>query len=165
MGGIRETSQPYDAIARTVSGPTFDDWWTRADTGKFPWTVLPPYGHGGGGVAGENPTISVIEFYVTPFDRWASDNIEESVPSDLTAGEVIGFGIAVLDADPPEYDGIALPWVSEATQHFEHYLGIWELRADGFIDGLLLPAAPAVPEDSAIEAVSWGRIKASLEFE
>ena len=67
---IRETSQPHDVIARTVSGPTLDDWWTRADTGKFPWTVLPPYGHGGGGVVGVNPTISVIEFYVTPFDRW-----------------------------------------------------------------------------------------------
>ena len=72
------------------------------------------------------------------------------MPSDLTAGEVIGFGVAL---------GIK-PCSTLSTT-----LGIWELRADGFIDGLLLPAAPAVPEDSAIEAVSWGRIKASLEFE
>ena len=61
----------YEAIARTVGGPTLDNPGTRIQTGEFAWTALPPYGEGGGGVAGEAPIISVIELYVTPFDHWA----------------------------------------------------------------------------------------------
>ena len=38
--------------------------------------------------------------------------------------------------------------------------------ADYFLDGLLLPADPAEPgENSAVESVSWGRIKAALPVE
>ncbi len=39
-------------------------------------------------------------------------------------------------------------------------------RADVYLDGLLLPATAAEPiEDTAVESVSWGRIKAALEME
>ena len=31
------------------------------------------YGDAGGMAAGENPTISVVELYVTPFDEWGED--------------------------------------------------------------------------------------------
>ena len=106
-----EPNQIYQAIARTSSGPTVDDWFTRNATGEFAWTVLPPYGDGGGGVFGENPTISAIEFYVTPFDRWAYDDIEGNVISDLTAGQVIGFAILVNDWDGGHG---GLHWVPEA---------------------------------------------------
>ena len=42
----------------------------------------------------------------------------------------------------------------------------FDLQADGYLDGLLLPPAEAESgEDSAVESVSWGRIKASLEME
>ena len=162
---VRDRSQVYYAIARTHDGPNLDDWWTRWATEEFAWTVLPPYGDGGGGVAGENPTISVIELYVTPFDRWASDDVEGSVASDLNAGKVIGFGIVVRDSDPPEYDEAAWPFL-EATQPVDHYDAITFLRADGYLDGLLLPPAGAESGgNSAVESVSWGRIKASLEME
>ena len=75
--------------------------------------------HGGGlgcdmdcsWVEGEEPVISVIELYVTPFDRLVYDDIDGSVASDLTAGKVIGFGIVVHDNDEPD-DGGA--WVPEA---------------------------------------------------
>ena len=161
---IRNRSQGYFAVARTPDGPTMDDPWTRHGTGEFAWTVLPPYGDSGGGVAGETPTISVIELYVTPFDRWALDDIEGSVASDLNAGKVIGFGIVVFDSDPPEYDELAWPFI-EATQPVDHNEAINFLRADGYLDGLLLsPAGAESREDSAVESVSWGRIKASLEM-
>ena len=83
---VREHTQKYNAIARTPDGPHLDDSVTRQATGEFSWAVLPPYGDAGGGVFGENPTISVIELYVTPFDRWAYDDVEGSVVSDLNAG-------------------------------------------------------------------------------
>ena len=133
---VRRRTQRYEAIARTVSGPTLDDASTRYITEKIAWTVLPPYGQGGGGVAGEAPTISVIEFYVTPFDRFASMDVSSSwVPEAMNRG----------DADDRQYE-------------------IDHLWADYFLDGILLPAG-AEPEDTAVESVSWGRIKASLELE
>ena len=39
------------------------------------------------------------------------------------------------------------------------------MRADGYLDGLLLPPAADEPEDTAVESASWGRIKAALEME
>ena len=78
-------TQRYDAIARTVSGPTLYSIIDFFSTGALSWKLFPPYGDAGGGVFGEGPTISVIEFYVTPLDQWeAWDDIEGSVFSDLT---------------------------------------------------------------------------------
>ena len=158
-------TQIYHAIARTASGPTLDDG-IRSEAGGFSWKVLPPYGDGGGGVFGEAPTISAIEFYVTPFDHWGEwDSVEESVVSDLAAGQVIGFAIAVYDWD--EDGELWDTWTPRAMLPSDDPLfDIRFLRADFFLDGLLLSAHPAEPEeDTAVESVSWGRIKASLELE
>ena len=161
---IRDRSQQYHAIASTPEGPTLDDSWTRHRTEEFAWTVMPPYGDAGGGVFGENPVISVIELYVTPFDRWAYDDVEGSVISDLAAGQVIGFGITVNEYDPPDVDW-NVPWV-EGAEPVDHFWAMYLLQADGYLDGLLLPAPGAEPgEDSAVSSVSWGRIKAALELE
>lgn len=111
---VREHTQKYNAIALTPDGPNLDDPVTRQGTGEFSWAVLPPYGDAGGGVFGENPAISVIELFVTPFDRWAYDDIEGSVASDLNAGQVIGFGIMVTDEE--DDPGI---WL-EASGGFDH---------------------------------------------
>ena len=157
---IRVRSQRYDAIARTSDGPNLDDRFTRGQTEGFAWNTLPPYGDSGGSVAGENPTISVIELYVTPFDRWAYDDIEWSIVSDLISGHIIGFGITVNEFDPPDI-GWGVPWV-EATQPVDHYWDMFSLKADGYLDGLLLPP-PGETVGSAVESVSWGRIKAALE--
>ena len=167
---VRSRNQRYEAIARTVSGSTLDDISTRYITEKIAWTVLPPYGQGGGGVAGEAPTISVIEFYVTPFDRFSFDDPEGSVASDLAAGQVIGFAIMVNDwdsfdrADDMEVNSY---WVPEAMNRGDADDRQHEIDAgwaDFFLDGILLPAG-AEPEGTAVESVSWGRIKASLELE
>ena len=159
-------TQKYFAIARTASGPTLDND-LRSEAGGFSWKVFPPYGDGGGGVFGEAPTISVIEFYVTPFDHWGEwESVEESVVSDLAAGQVIGFAIAVHDWDENE-EGWDSSWTPRAMlPSSDPLFDIWDLEADFFLDGLLLSAYPAEPgEETAVESVSWGRIKASLELE
>ena len=110
------------------------------------------------------PTISVIELYVTPFDQWGGgwDSAEDNEVSDLEAGKVIGFGIRVIDCDLEE-EG-QLYWIPEAMSDGKDAdIAIDRLQADVFLDGLLLSAD--APEDSAVESVSWGRIKASLEME
>ena len=158
-------TQKYCAIAHTASGPTLDDSATRSQTEALAWTALPPWGEGGGGAAGENPTISVIELYVTPFDRWEGFHMPgEILPSDLTAGQVIGFGITVVEVEHDE-DG-SLYWIPEAMSDEKDADSsiVVHIRADFFLDGLLL-SADAEPEDTAVESVSWGRIKASLEVE
>ena len=157
-------NQLYEAIARTSSGPTLNDWFTRNATGEFAWTVLPPYGDAGGGVAGENPTISAIELYVTPFDRWAYDDIEGNVVSELTAGKVIGFSILINDWDGGHG---GLHWVPEAVFPGSPpaLVRILSVHADSFIDGLLLPGETGGPGDSVVGSVSWGRIKAALKVD
>ena len=158
-------TQYYEAIARTPDGPILDDPGTRHQTGELAWTVLPPYVEGGGGVAGEAPVISVIELYVTPFDRWTGYHSPgEIVVSSLVAGRIIGFSIAVNDHDPPEW----IDWIPQAMKEEpdSDMFDMMFLRADRFLDGLLLPSDGAGSvEDSAVESVSWGRIKASLEME
>ena len=109
----------------------------------------------------------MIELYVTPFDRWGTwDGPEGSVVSDLQGGKVIGFGIVLNDWDPPDR-GVALtPEAMEPLDDLPPSLLVTQRRADSFIDGILLSSDPAGPENgSAVEPVSWGRIKASLEME
>ena len=166
-GGVeRGPNQKYDAIARSSSGPTLDDGYSTVLNGeKSAWLVFPPYGDGGGGVFGENPTLSAIELYVTPFDRLVIDDIEGSVASDLTAGQVIGFAILVHDWDEDQ-DGTAW-WVPEAMFPGSPpaLIRILRVHADSIIDGFLLGPEPAGPGDSSVESVSWGRIKAALEVD
>ena len=162
-------TQEYKAIARTVSGPNLDDTVTRYATEAFSWRVLPPYGDAGGGVFGEAPIFSVIELYVTPFDDWVGwDSPGEIEVSSLTAGQVIGFVIGVYDFDSEDDWGRS--WTPDAMLPPAHAFPIFDIefqRADSFLDGLLLGPASSVPpgEDTAVESVSWARIKASLEVE
>ena len=162
----RGNAQHYEAIASTVSGPTLDDPRTRNTIEKFPWTVLPPYGDSGGGVAGEAPTISVIELYVTPFDRWDSDFLEngaDNVVSDLAAGQIVGFAVAVVDQDHSEPEIWAPTGIEPGNEFDSLTLDMLSSRADSFLDGILLPADPA--GGTAVGPVTWGRIKAALEIE
>ena len=167
-------TQYYEAIARAIGGPTLDDEWTRIGTGTFAWTVLPPYGAAGGAVVGEAPVISVIELYVTPFDRMGEtwDSPEGSVISTLGPGQIIGFSVGVLDNDLLRTDGSRSNfWVPEAIFSggyrdvgYDEVLSNMRIRvANTFLDGVLLPAGQReFVEDTAVTPVSWGRIKASL---
>ena len=159
------TTQQYEAIARTVSGPLLNDPGMLYQTGNFGWMVFPPYGDTGGGVYGENPTISVIELFVRPYDEWGGFHRgpEEAVFSDLAAGHTIGFALIVYDWDEEEW---AIPWTPEEIQTPETDSDIIFLRADVFLDGLLLSADPTdLERGTAAESATWGRIKAALEME
>ena len=151
-------AQYYAAIARTASGPTLDQGSVRLHAGTA-WTALPPYGEGGGSVFGEAPFISVIEAYVTPYDSWVGWEGEQIEVSRLAPGKVIGFGFIVYDHDPGE------EWRTEWTPGVMP--GKPAPAADELVDGLLLGPDGSVPpgEDSAVESVSWARIKASLEVD
>ena len=156
-------TQRYRAIAKTVEGPTLDDGVRLEEVTEIPqsWRVYPPYGDSGGGVLGENPTISVIELYVTPYD-WlgAWHDKEKSQQSDLAAEEIIGFAFIVYDRDGVHN----IPWTPEAIDTEDTETDIQKRRADFFLDGLLLPADQA-ESGTAVKDVTWGRIKAALETE
>ena len=162
---IHGRTQNYKAIARTTSGPTLNDRFVLVHTGDFAWTIFPPYGDGGGGVHGENPTISVIELYVTPYDRWEGlgSSPEETLFSDLAAGQVIGFALILNDTDQEK---TWHSWTPEAIQTEDPPIDIEFYRAEVFLDGLLLSTDSSdMEEKTAIESVTWGRIKAALEIE
>ena len=163
-------TQMYEAISRTPDGPTVDARKSRYWSGVFSWMTLPPYAEAGGRVAGETPVIWSIELFITPFDHRGEEltSPEGSVISDLSADQFIGFAIGVFDEDKrdPHIDPRRLVPEALAGPDREVFDDISNFRADYFLDGLLLPADPAEPgENSAVESVSWGRIKASLEME
>ncbi len=164
--GIFGSTQRYTVIARTVIGPALDNQIrvgnspTLSDRGlPNSWKVHPPYGDAGGTAAGENPTVSVIEMYVTPYDWWGAwDDVDQTEFSELSAHQVIGFAIMINDIDERKR-GMGPFWLP--VDIFAERIDDGDLlnnMADGFLDGVLLPAQ----ETTAVESVSWGRIKASL---
>ena len=144
-------AQPYDAIARIPVGPNVGIWGASISIDirepVYDWMVKPPYSEGSGGVYGENPTVSVIEFYVTPFDALSwGDDPQESTVSNLQAGRVIGLEVVVFDVDRGK--GIRIKRLAN---------GLADRWAEAFADGVLIGAS-----DSAVREDSWGRIKDSL---
>ena len=107
-----------------------------------------PYGAAGGGVLGENPSIRIIEFLVTPFDLlvWM---IPLRVRFLIWMLESNGLGFIIIDRDGRG----DFPWHSLSGNAF------WINEA---ADGLLLGDSEMGGSSSAVEAQSWGRIKASL---
>ena len=126
-------------------------------------------------MAGENPTVWVVEFYVTPFD-WLvlefpypdPDHADEpgyvdpvaglepgpesSEASPLQTGRIIGFNVTVKDDD--------IVGTNEPDTQIIAYE--YPFSADAFVDGLLVGSDGNIPGDTAVESVTWGRIKASL---
>ena len=119
------------------------------------WAVRPPFGDSRGVVAGEDPVVTVVEFFVTPFDRFVYNNIDESTVSELLPGDIIGFSVDVTDPeDRQELPGklYALPDVP--------FLSTGD--GDFFADAVLLGVGESV--DSAVEEQTWGRIKEALSY-
>ncbi len=156
-------TQMYEAISRTPDGPTVDARRSRYWSGVFSWMALPPFAEAGGRVAGETPVIWSIELYITPFDHRGEEltSPEGSVISDLSADRFIGFAIGVFDEDGRDPHTEPRRLIPEALAGPDHevFSDMSDFRADNFLDGLLLPAG-----GTAVESVTWGRIKASLEL-
>ena len=148
-----QQAQAYLAVAEVYDtgpqvGTPYDSWFGGAE-----WFRTPPYAEGGGRAFGEQPTISVTEFYVTPFDRFLWNHPEESVISDLYLGKIIGLSISVHDRDAGHLEDPPI----------RYYLGDWNSGYSGrFIDGLLVGAGGVLPEDTSVEDISWARIKAAF---
>ena len=91
---------------------------------------------------------------LTPFDHLVHDDFEGSIISDLTAGEIIGFSIMVNDWDDDRY----YSWTPGAMQRSDSdgFTDIVFLRADYFLDGILLPDDSTIREnDTAVESTAW----------
>ena len=122
------------------------------------WFLYPPYTDGGGRSFGENPTISVTEFYVTPFDRLVYNSPEENMVSELFPGKIIGFVIGIPDHDSGVGEFESYHYVAHEDYILRPY-GIDD--ADTFALGVLLGPGGKMPEEgvSAVESITWGRIK------
>lgn len=120
------------------------------------WFRTPPFAEMGGGSFGENPTIAVTEFYVTPYDLLVWDDPDATEVSDLYPGKIIGFAMMMIDFDDSE----STTYQSVHSFPSERW-GVYT-PADEFADGVLVNTLGQVPEDTALEAISWGRIKASF---
>ena len=143
-------SQFYYAVPESTEGPTIVRFFfNHAESG---WPNQPPYGDGGGSVAGEGPSFWTMEFYVTPFDLLMLEQPDESVISDLSVDRILGFWFVVQDFDEAtlgSYDNYLLgPLVPRSRAD-----------TDAWFDGVLVPA---ISDVSAVAADSWGRIKASF---
>ena len=119
------------------------------------WFSEPPYADVGGAIYGEQPSVWMTEMYVTPFDRLVPDSRDETVISELRPEGIIGLRVFVPDLDDPQessYD--ALFTIPPIDRDFDQ-------GPDQFGDGLLVPVGGSA--GSAVESVTWGRIKASLQ--
>jgi hypothetical protein len=114
------------------------------------WYTVAPYAGGGGGTTGDAPAVSVVEFFVTPGDDIIWNSEADSKFSSLTAGKIIGFQMSIpdFDTEPAKYRAFHTITGQPATWRY----------ADRFADGRLVSAGGS----TAVEADSWGRIKASF---
>jgi hypothetical protein len=131
-----------------------------SNTSASGWVTALPWAAAGGSAQGVAPTTSVIEGYVTPWDALDWHGSEVSTRSTLADGRVIGFQIAMPD------------WDVAGTLHAFHTISgqanTWR-TADSFVDGELVCPQYDCSDlrmgcwGCAVQADSWGRIKAGLE--
>ena len=148
-------AQWYEAISHAAGDPLVDLPYTTLEVDEW-WMVQPPFALGGGAVLGENPTFWLVEFFVTCFDRLNHLSPEDSDVSQLTEGKIIGFDTWIVDYDDDSrlraVFYLAIPDGSERGD---------ALDASTMMDGVLLGPRGESGE-TAVQSVSWGRIKASL---
>ena len=132
------TAQHYLAIADAPDGNHIG--YQGAGGG---WVNAPPYTDGAGASTGSNPTSSVIEFYLTPFDDLIWNDSNASVQSDLAPDRIIGFNFVLPDFDTGPGDYHAFHTLTGQAQTWRY--------ADRFTDGRLLAAVDPNPVIESIE--------------
>lgn len=137
-------ARPIDLLA---NGPSYED----------PWFLEPPFADAGGGTFGQQPTISVNEFYVTAFDQFHWRDKDASVISDLRAGEVLGLKVQIADRDTRRWSFNVPLSMFPSSSH-----PIWAVDAGEFADGVLMPRANTPGTEGVARMDSWARIKAGL---
>lgn len=141
------TAQQYIAVADDPSGRHV---FYLGSGGE--WVNDLPYADGGGISVGDNPTESVIEFFCTPFDDLIWNSPGDSKAGELTSGKIIGFQISLPDTDQAVGQDRAFHTLSGQAATWRY--------AERFIDARLVGLGGGA---TAVEDMSWGRIKASLQ--
>ena len=108
------------------------------------WVHKPPFADGGGAVVDSNPIFSVVEFYVTPFDRLIPEDPELSVVSDLFPGKKIRIELDIVDEDTDLEDGI--------SDNSFFLIGDWQrlLTSDVWAEAVLSGADQAPPNSTTV---------------
>ena len=101
-------AQEYYAFARTY-GDHSNVALSEVSYFLADWMHREPYADGGGDVVDSQPIHAVVEFYVTPFDRFIWDDPEQSVISDLYVDKIIGFAFGMGDTDT-DAEGRTFAW-------------------------------------------------------
>lgn len=149
-----QTAQEYEIISQVPAELYGNVQGFDGGRVKGVWISHSPYSEVGGATFGEAPTVSILEFYVTPFDilRWDSASIEESQISDLFVGKIVGLALGLPDFDQTFDFGF---YSHKFPDRYTH-------SADFFADGVLVGKDGKVPEITAVDKNSWARIKASF---
>jgi hypothetical protein len=128
------------------------------------WAIDPPYTDAAGTAFGEDPTTTIMEFYVTAWDEinWQGPHLSRR--SELVGGKIIGLQVTIADYDAINEDG------GPVRRGFHTLSGqdnTW-IFAERFVDAELIPCdtgdcgAAAEPLPTAVREDSWGRIKATF---
>ena len=157
---VNQHAQYYLVLGDIVGGGPHVCLFPQSLYGDKDWFNLPPYAEGGGASFGEHPTFSVTEFYVTPFDRLIWNSPEESVVSALSPGTLIGFSLTILDHDDAGIQPEGMHFITHFITEGDYSSAVFQ-NADNFVRGLLVGPGGELP-DSAVESVTWGRIKATV---
>ena len=169
-GAVVETGED-NVVIRDITMGQAQKYWAVAENNEngsnvflewvsthFPWAHQVPYADGGGRVLASQPVFYVIEFYVTAFDRLIWDSPEQSLVSELLTGKMIEFAMFLQDSDmdPSTPDRAHDLFGPDAS--WDRPL-IW--ASDHWAHGILL-GADGGTSGTAVESVTWARIKASL---
>ena len=145
------TAQQYLAIGDTPDGRHVGYLGKGTE-----WVNALPYADGGGGSTGDGPTTTIIEFFVTPFDDLIWNSPENSVPSPLFDGKIIGFQITAPDFDtaPLEYRAYHILSGQPATWRYaEHFVDGRLVRAGGDIGQVTTDSDGE--EEEAVAPQAW----------
>ena len=125
------------------------------------WVTQPPWAAVGGYQIGEAPTHSVVEIALTPWDELHWSGPQASRPSQLEPGRIIGLSMDVRDTDVLG-EGGDMSWYALFPSESKNPV-VW---AEGFVDVELVPCSTGdcsgARKASAVQADSWGRIKATF---
>lgn len=147
-------AQRYSVVAQAPDGSSLGLSHTKDDL----WLHHPPYMDQGGFVFDGLPSIIGIELYLTPWNQLVIKDSRQSVTSRLDPGSIIGIDVFVFDMDGSKQSDVKTA-VLEGLAN--------PINASGFKDAQLIPCdyedcSKGVVGESAVQADSWGRIKASF---